>query len=177
MRNINASWLLTACFALTACAGDSDDASGADDEVPDVCDGTADRFVYVGAVEADHVDFGFTTVNGKIVGTGGAAQNRDLIAFTLRDPATYDLESLGDHDVALQNITALRAPLGATCETGNTQCRGFFALAGTYTVLEVHPRYRATFEISDLYERTDNFGPPGAAIEGTIRGCIDKTNP
>jgi len=40
-------------------------------------------------------------------------------------------------------------------------------------VIEVQPRYRATFELSDLRERTDYTNQPGPVMAGTITGCID----
>ncbi len=169
-------FLMSIGLALPACSGESTDAVGPDAAAASDCDGTSDQFAFTGAISAEHVSFGFTKSNGKIVGTGGAAHNSDLIAFNLRD-LQFELETLGDHDVAVENLTALRGPLGASCEAGNTVCHGFFALAGTFTVEQVIPRYRARFTLSDLRERNDNFSPPGAAIAGTIAGCIDKSNP
>ena len=56
-------------------------------------------------------------------------------------------------------------------------CSGFYAQSGTFTVIQIHPRYQATFALGDLYERRDNSGANGAAMTGTITGCIDKENP
>ena len=142
---------------------------------PNTCNGTGDSWVYSGAIAFEAYDFGMVTFGGKVVGFAGSALNSDVLSFDTR-PLT-ELETLADHDIAVQNITALRAPFDVSCDTGNTLCHGFFAQAGTYTVHAVHPRYQATFTLTNLFERTDNSGPPGAAIAGTITGCVDKANP
>jgi hypothetical protein len=142
---------------------------------PNTCNGTGNSFVYSGAVAFEAYDFGMITLSGQVVGLAGSALNSDVLSFDTR-PLT-ELETLADHDVAVQNITALRAPFNQSCDSGNTVCHGFFAQAGTFTVHALHPRYQATFTLSNLLERTDNSGPPGAPIAGTITGCVDKANP
>jgi hypothetical protein len=44
-------------------------------------------------------------------------------------------------------------------------------------VLEVQPRYRATFMLSDLSERHDTTNQAGAPLAGTISGCLDVAAP
>lgn len=149
---------------------------GGPDASSATCDGTSDAFAFSGAVTTfDAFDFGLVTLGGKVVGMAGSATNTDVLSFNSL-PLT-ELETLGDHDVATQNITSLRAPFNHSCDTGNTVCHGFFAHAGTYKVTAVHPRYQATFTLTDLFERTDNSDQPGAAIAGSITGCVDKANP
>jgi hypothetical protein len=127
-------------------------------------------------------DFGFFTTGpgNQINGIGGRATNTDVISFGT-NVFGAELETLGDHDVTVQNIDSIRSPYAPsnlhTCDPGNTVCHGFFAHAGTYTVHAVHPRYQATFTLSDLYDRSDNTSPPGAPLAGTITGCVDKANP
>ncbi len=152
-----------------------------DTPIAHTCDGTSDAFVFSGASDFVAYDFGFTTVGGKVVGIAGSGLNADLLSLNLTN-FTFDLEALGEHDVATQNLTSLRIPYnpasnGHTCDPGNTVCHGFFAQSGTYTINAVHPRYQATFTLSDLKDRTDNTSPPGGAIAGTITGCVDKANP
>ena len=152
-----------------------------DAAIANTCNGTDDAFVFSGAAEFVAYDFGLVRSAGRVVGMTGSALNADLLSFNLTK-LTFELEAVGDHDVATQNITSLRMPFdaastGHTCDAGNIVCHGFFAQSGTYTVTSVHPRYQATFTLSDLHDRTDNFSPPGAAFAGTITGCVDKANP
>lgn len=174
---------ILAYLGLVACGSNqpgsnSPDAAGSPDGAVDpTCGSGGDRFVFGGAMSVDSPSFGFVTVNSKVAGVAGAASPGELVSFGPRHIIGVDLEVLGDHDVAIENFMELRAPLNAMCEAGNTVCNGFYALAGTYTVLEVHPRYRATFMLSSLQERHDNTGMPGAAIAGSITGCVDKANP
>ena len=149
---------------------------GADAAPADICNGTEDAFVFSGAIPTfEAYDFGLVTSGGHVVGMGGSAPNTDVLSFNTL--LLEELDTLGDHDIAVENLQALRAPFNQSCDTGNTVCHGFFADAGTYTVHALHPRYQATFTLSDLYERSDNTGPRGAAIAGTIAGCVDKANP
>ena len=144
--------------------------------VHNTCNGTADTFMFSGPITPfEAYDFGLVTSAGKVIGMAGSAFNTDVLSFNTK--VFKELDTVGDHDVATENIMALRAPFNYSCETGNTMCHGFFANAGTYTVHALHPRYQATFTLSDLYERSDNSGPPGPAIAGTITGCVDKANP
>ncbi|MEP6860274.1 MAG: hypothetical protein ABJE66_06630 [Deltaproteobacteria bacterium] len=161
--------------------GSQRDATTTDTPIAHACDGTHDDFVFSGASDFVAYDFGFTTLGGKIVGIAGSGLNADILSFNLTK-FTFDLEALGDHDVATQNLTSLHMPYdpasnGHTCDPGNTVCHGFYAQSGTYTVNAVHPRYQATFTLSNLKDRTDNTSPPGAAIAGTLTGCVDKANP
>lgn len=143
--------------------------------VPNTCNSTGNSWVYSGAVDFEAYDFGMITSGGKVVGLAGSALNTDVLSFNTR--ALTELDTVADHDVSVQNIMALRAPFNQSCDTGNTVCHGFFAQAGTFSVHAVHPRYQATFTLTNLFERVDNSGPPGAAIAGTITGCVDKANP
>jgi hypothetical protein len=167
---------LAGCEPISQVGAQSDASAGdRDAAIANTCDGTADAFVFSGAVAFQAYDFGMVTSNGQIVGLAGSALNTDVMTFNSR--GLTELQTIGAHDIAVQNLTALRAPFNQSCDTGNTVCHGFFARAGTYTVLAVHPRYQVTFTLSDLTARTDNAGPPGAAIAGSIAGCIDKANP
>ena len=176
MKSLVISLVLCGCQPVSQVGERSDATLGSDDApIANTCSGTGDSFVYSGAFAFEAYDFGMVTSGGKVVGLAGSALNTDLLAFNTR-PIT-ELETLGDHDIAVQNITALRAPFDQSCDTGNSVCHGFYAQAGTYTVHAVHPRYQATFTLSNLFERSDNSGPPGASIAGTITGCVDKANP
>ncbi len=172
--------IICGCQAVSQVGSQVD--SNTDTPIAHTCDGTSDGFVFSGA-NYDFVayDFNFVTSGGKVVGIAGSGLNADLLSFNLTK-FTFDLEALGDHDVATQNLTSLHMPYdpastGHTCDPGNTVCHGFYAQGGTYTANAVHPRYQATFTLSNLHDRTDNTSPPGAAIAGTITGCIDKANP
>jgi hypothetical protein len=139
------------------------------------CGGTGNTLTYSGAVSFDAYDFGMVTSNSIIVGFAASSLNADVLTFNSR--TLTDLQALGDHDIATNNLTAMRGPFNTECSTGNTVCHGFYADAGTYTVHAVHPRYQVTFTISNLFDRTDNESGPGAAIAGSITGCVDKDNP
>jgi hypothetical protein len=166
-------------LALAACGGNSSPASpdapaGSIDAPASATCAGGDHFVLRGAFALDTVNFNFVTSGGRIAGVGGSV-NGDLVAFGLRSFVTPpDLES--DHDIAITNLKELRQPLNSSCNTPGT-CSGFYALAGTYHVSSVHPRYSATFTLSDLRERHTATDPPGAPIAGTITGCIDLANP
>ena len=164
---------LAACGSNTP-NGDSPDAAAV---VDTSCGGGTDHFAFTGAVTVDSPSFGFITVNQKVNGVAGATQASEVMSFAPRHIINVDLEVLGAHDVAVENFMELVAPLNASCDTGTFDCTGFYATAGTYTVLSVHPRYHATFTLSSLFERHDNSGVPGPAMAGSITGCVDKANP
>lgn len=177
MKSLLVTLAIVGCQPISQVGVQTDAMPGsADAAIANTCNGSGDSFVYTGAITAFQAyDFGLVTSSQQIVGLAGSALNTDVLAFNTNPFA--ELETLGDHDIATENIQALRAPFNQSCDTGNTVCHGFFAHAGTYTVHALHPRYQVTFTLSSLFERTDNFGPPGAAIVGTITGCIDKANP
>jgi len=179
MKSLFVSIILCGCSPMSQVGTQTDGAvdHGADAAtMANTCNGSGDAFVFSGAITAfEAYDFGMITSNGQIVGLAGSALNADVLSFNTLP--LKELETIGDHDVATETIQALRAPFNQSCDTGNTVCHGFYAHAGTYTVHAVHPRYQVTFTLSDLYERTDNAGPPGPAIAGTITGCVDKVNP
>jgi hypothetical protein len=177
MKSLFVTIFLAGCQPVSQVGAQTDAAPGtADAPIDNTCSGTGDSFVYTGAITAFQAyDFGLVTSNGLVVGFAGSATNADVLAFNTK--ALAEIDTVGDHDVATENITALRAPFNVSCDTGNTMCHGFYAQAGTYTVHAAHPRYQATFTLSNLFERTDNSSPPGAQIAGTITGCVDKANP
>jgi len=170
--------LTLALGSLVGC-GEAVDPSGSPDastavDAPSVgtCGGGGDRFVLDGAVVLETSSVGPVTVGGKISGVNGLLPSNELYTLSSRE-LLVDLDAVGVRDVALLNLKYLRSTQGADCSTAGGGCRGFFALGGTYTVIEVQPRYRATFELSDLRERTDFTNQPGPALAGTITGCLD----
>jgi hypothetical protein len=162
--------LALALASVVGC-GDAVD-SEVDAPTAGTCGGGGDRFVLDGAVVFETSSVGPVTVDGKIAGVNGLLASSELYTFSSRNPLV-DLDAAGSQDVAAVNLKYLRGPQGADCSTAAGGCRGFFALGGTYTVIEVQPRYRATFELSDLRERTDYTNQPGPAMAGTISGCVD----
>jgi hypothetical protein len=171
--------LALALASLVGCSDTADpvsipDASNTVDAPTSVgtCGDGVNRFVLDGAVTFETGSVGPITVDGKIAGVGSPLGSGEFYAFSSRNPLV-DLDSMGLHDIATLNLKYLRGPQGADCSTAAGGCRGFFALAGTYSVIEVQPRYRATFELTDLRERTDYTNAPGPAIAGTITGCLD----
>ena len=153
---------------LVACGGDKHDSTDAPQNTAE-CDGTSDRFLMTGPIAVDTNNFGFVTVGGKIAGLGGSAST-DVVSFVLRNGVANDLES--DRDVANANLMYFREPLA-----GCGDCTGFYALAGSYHVVSLAPRYEATFTLSDLHERHAAQDPPGASIAGTITGCVNHAPP
>ena len=164
--------LVFALASLIGCGG-ADPSSTVDASSVDDCGG-GNRFVLDGAVVFETSSVGAVTTNDKVSGVAGLPGANELFTFSARNPLV-DLDALGPHDVASINLKYLRGPQGADCSTAAGGCRGFFALAGTYTVIEVQPRYRATFELSDLRERTDYTNQPGPVMAGSITGCLDVT--
>lgn len=163
-------------ITLTACGSDGTDETG-DNTTPDAtasanCAAGDDRFVLAGSVAVESSSVAPVWSDSKVIGVNGAMPSAELFAFTTRSFADH-LDAVGTHDVANVNLRYLAIPSGADCSTPSGGCRGFFALGGTYTVVEVQPRYRATFELTHLRERVDDSDQPGAAIVGTITGCID----
>jgi hypothetical protein len=152
--------------------GPPDGPPGAPDARPTDCAGDADRILIDGAYSFVHGSPGLVTIDGKVIGVSGAipGQPPKTYSFVIRDIAAGDLDTVGAHDVAAQNLKFLEQPSGG-CDTGG--CTGFFAKAGTYTVTESAPRYRATFTLSDLAARTDATDTEGPALAGTITGCIN----
>jgi hypothetical protein len=69
-------------------------------------------------------------------------------------------------------MSFVREPLSGLC-SADTPCPGWYAFAGAYHVISVHPRYRATFTLTDLRARQYASDPPGDPIDGTIVGCVD----
>lgn len=141
------------------------------------CPRGADRLSLHGAFAVDTASVAFVTSAGKLVGVAGSHAGNPF-AFSVRDVLHQDLSTVGDHDVVATNLKYFEAPSGTDCATAPAgTCRGFFALAGTYTVLELQPRYRATFALADLRERHDITNQAGAPLAGTITGCLDVPAP
>jgi len=152
-------------------------ADAALDAVTAACLPGTDRLSLHGAFEVETSSVAYVTSAGKIIGVGGVTAGKSF-AFSVRDVVHADVDTLGDHDVAATNLKFLEMTPGSDCATAPAgSCTGFFALAGTYTVIEVQPRYRATFTLSDLSERHDNTNQAGAPLAGTITGCLDVAAP
>lgn len=140
-----------------------------------MCSPGSDRLVIGGAFSIDTQQIANVTVSGKVVGVGGQHAG-NTVAFSVRNTLTDDVGTLGAHDVSTTNMKQLEVPPGGDCSQAGA-CTGFFALSGTFTVLEVQPRYRATFTLGDLFERHDDSNTPGPALAGTVAGCIDVAAP
>lgn len=140
-----------------------------------MCTPGNDRLVIGGVFSIDTQQIANVTVSGKVVGVGGQ-HGGNTVAFSVRDTLADDVATLGVHDVATTNMKQLEVPPGSDCSIAGA-CTGFFALSGTFTVLEVQPRYRATFTLGDLHERHDNTNTEGPAIAGTVTGCLDVQAP
>ena len=182
-RKLGPQLLVVMSLSLAACGdpasvGPDAPATTADaalDAVASACSPTIDRLSLRGAFEVETSSVAYVTSAGKVVGVAGVVAGKSF-AFSVRDVVHADVDALGDHDVAATNLKFLEMTPGSDCSTAGS-CTGFFALAGTYTVLEVQPRYRATFSLSDLSERHDNTNQAGAPLPGTISGCLDVAAP
>lgn len=154
---------------LAACAGSDDPPV----EGIAACDG-GDRFVLDGAFAIDSEELGPVTVEDKVAGFMGAAGGGNIFSLTKRHvPLDGDFDEVGVHDIAGVHVKYLEFPFNSDCSVSGT-CHGFFALAGTVEVLEVSPRFRATFSLTELVERSDNTDEQGAPIAGTVTGCVDS---
>lgn len=144
---------------------------------PGTCILGNDRLLFGGPFVVDTMTVAYVTISDKVVGVA-AQQSGKTLSFTVRNALTQNLDTIGDHDVATTNLKHLEIPSGADCDTDPPgTCNGFFALAGTFSVTQIQPRYRATFILTDLRERHDNTNVLGPAIAGTITGCLDVQAP
>ena len=171
--------LVLIAASLTACNHDSSvgnevDAagSGIDGTLSDACQAGSERLVITGAYTLDTASAATVTRNGTVIGLNGQVAGKTY-ALGVRDALTQDLGTVGTFDVATTNIKHLEIPPQINCDTTQGLCKGFFALAGTFVVTSVQPRYHATFTLTDLRQRTTTSGAPGPAIAGTATGCID----
>jgi hypothetical protein len=132
-----------------------------------------DRLRISGPISADTTSVATVKLSGVVIGVGGLTSTAVAsYAFTLRDILHGELQSTGSHDVGAGAIKYVTATANANCQNPG-QCLGFVALSGTFDVLESSPRYRATFTLTDLHEYDDSSSSAGAAMAGTITGCID----
>jgi hypothetical protein len=146
------------------------DAEDGDAPPPTDCTSDNDRLILSGAWTFNHSSVSLITLDMRVIGVSGnlPAPAFGNYTFTVRD-AMADIDALGDHDIVMKNLKYLEQ-MGSCATPGN--CNGFFAKAGTFTVTEVTPRYRATFTLTDLYARMDTSNTEGAPIAGTITGCM-----
>lgn len=172
------TFVLVIVWLLAACEHDSNVGTEVDAPAASgTCTPGNDRLLIDGAFVVDTQMVGFVTVGGKVIGVAGQHAGKTL-GFTVRDVLADDVDALGDHDVAAANMKHLEGPPATDCATAPLgTCIGFFALAGTFTVTEVQPRYRATFTLSELHERHDSSDQLGSALAGTVTGCIDVQAP
>lgn len=183
MPNVKPGLAFTLLVALSAC-GDTEPSTATPDAATPTadapasvgdCSGGGDQFVLSGPVSIESSSLGPVTVEGKVAGFSGATSSGRIFTFTKRHvPLDGDFESVGSHDVTTEPIKFLDKPFEGDCSTAADGCSGFFALAGTVTVTAIAPRFVATFELTDLYARSDNSDAPGPAIAGTITGCVDS---
>jgi|GEM_PF-6829743 len=165
-------------LALAACNHDSSVGSDTDGGVMDAtaagtCANGNDRLVMTGAYTIDTTAAATVTRDGIVIGLAGQVAG-NVYALGVRDALTQDLGTVGAFDVATTNLKHLEIPPGADCDVAPAgTCKGFFALSGTFVVESVSPRYRATFTLGDLRERTTNGNTLGAPIAGTATGCLD----
>lgn len=169
---------------LAACGHDSTigsvevDAAGTIGPEPlaDCATGT-ERLAITGAYKLDTQSAAPVTREGSVIGLNGLHAS-NIYAFSVRNAITQDVGTVGTYDLSTTNLKHLEFPAGTDCDTAPAgTCKGFFALAGTFVVKSVQPRYRATFTLTDLRERTTSGGAPGAAIAGTATGCLDVAAP
>jgi hypothetical protein len=166
--------LMLPMVVLAACSGeDSPNTTDATQEVG--CEGNGDRFVLDGAFAIDSDELGPVTVEGKVAGFMGAAGGGNVFALTKRHtPLDGDWDAVGEHDISGEHAKYLRFPFDdSSCATPGA-CSGFFALAGKVVVHAVEPRFLASFELTELFERSDSSDTQGAPIAGTITGCVDS---
>lgn len=165
-------------LSLAACNHDSTVGTDIDGGVTDgaqtgTCASGNDRLVMTGAYTLDTTAAAPVTRDGIVIGLAGQVAGR-VYSLVVRDALTQDLGTVGTFDVATTNLKHLETPPGTDCDVAPAgTCKGFFALSGTFVVESVSPRYRATFTLGDLRERTTNGNTPGAAIAGTATGCLD----
>lgn len=124
------------------------------------CD-TGEYISMHGAFELEVASAAASTYGGHVIAFVGAATPQRYYSLSLRHVTMGNFDAVGDYNIATQNLKYFE------------EDHGFFALAGTLHVTEVSPRYRATFELTDLHHHDDTSDTMGAAIAGSVTGCVN----
>lgn len=151
-------------FVILAACGSSPSVSPDASVAPDVAVSTCDSGEHMtlhGAFDLDVASAATTTFGGHVIGITGATTPQTVYALSLRHVTMGNFDAIGDYDIATQNVKYL------------ADGHGFFALAGTLHVTQTTPRYRATFELTDLRAHDDTSDTLGAPIAGTVTGCVN----
>jgi hypothetical protein len=156
---------------LAACGNSGPDSEETPDSAIATGDCVGEHIILQGAVQLDVRSAAAATVDGKVAAFVGASTPTSAYSLSLRDILGTDLDTTGVHDIATKPLKYRNKTVDAECP--GPDCSGFFAMAGTFTVLETSPRYRATFTLSDLYLHDGDTNTLGAPISGNVTGCID----
>ena len=115
--------------------------------------------------------------SGGVIGISGrSSAGKDYWFRRDGDLGDGSFSAVQTYDVSAYpyRLNYIEAAAGSDCSEGfGVACTGFHARAGSFTVTEVSPVFRAVFELSDLYADDDPSGP----IVGTISGCVAVPNP
>jgi hypothetical protein len=159
--------LLVPLLVLAACTDASSpatpDAPAASPDAPALvasCD-TGEYISMHGAFELEVASAAAATSGGHVIAFVGAATPQRYYSLSVRRVLTGNFDAVGDYDVATQNMKFYE------------EDHGFFALAGTVHVTQTTPRFRATFELTDLHHHDDTSDTMGAPIVGSVTGCVN----
>lgn len=114
-------------------------------------------------------------VSGHIVGVAGFnIEGTASYKLGAHDGLSRSLDAIQTYDAATTPISLLVGPKDADCSTAG-QCEGFIGRAGTFEVTSLAP-YRAQFQLSDLVAYDGSNSAGGAAIAGTVTGCLHSAD-
>jgi hypothetical protein len=156
--------LLVAISSITACAAEEED-----NDPPSTC--ASERLSMTGAFDVETSSVSTFTLSGSVIGVAGFVPPSSSYSFVAREPAAAPLGTVGTYDVAATNLSYLTGSASANCAMPD-QCEGFVAMSGTFEVVSTEP-YRATFTLGTLHEYDGSSSTLGAAMTGTIEGCLE----
>ncbi|HTL37072.1 MAG TPA: hypothetical protein VL326_28250 [Kofleriaceae bacterium] len=155
--------LLVLAACTDASPAETPDASPAMPDAPysmASCD-TGEYFSMHGAFDVEVASAGRVTSGGHVIAVVGAATPQRFYSLSLRHILTDNFDTVGDYDISAHNMKYFE------------EDHGFFALAGTVHVTQTTPRFRATFELTDLHHHDDQTDTMGAPIAGSVTGCVN----
>ena len=166
MTHIHHILIALLSVTVSACAADGS-------EVPNDLDCAGEQLTMTGAVEINTPSAATFLLNQAVIGVAGFGDlgATTSYSFTLENPLSGELGTLGVHDVAVQPVRYLIAGASADCQVAGS-CMGFVANAGSYEVLAVEPTYRAAFSLDALFAYDGSSTAQGAPIAGRVTGCV-----
>jgi hypothetical protein len=156
--------LIIATSSITACAAEE-----VSDDHPSTC--ASERLSMTGAFDVETSSVSIYKLSGSVIGVAGFASPSASYSFVVRESTAAQVGMIGAYDVAATNLAYLEGSATANCQMPG-QCDGFVATSGTFEVVSTEP-YRATFSLANLHAYDGSSTTLGAAMSGTIEGCLE----